>query len=72
MEGIKTTATAQGGKTHKESKWKIIKGVKATADDVALGYTAGLVYTLFVATKEFSSKSGTSYVAGDWFAILEE
>lgn len=72
MQGLLTSAGAAGGKTHKTSKWKIIKGVTATADDVALGYTEGLVYTLFIATKEFSSKSGTTYNNGDWFAIIEE
>lgn len=71
MEGIIKTAKAAGGKNHKTSKWNITKGVKATEADEAFGYVAGTVYTLFVATKEFESKSGTTYATGDWFAIAE-
>lgn len=71
MEGIIKLAKANGGKNHKTSKWNITKGVVATEADEAFGYVPGNKYTLFIATKEFESKSGTTYATGDWFAIAE-
>lgn len=71
-KGIIQLAKSNGGKNHKTSKWSITKGVIATDADEAYGYVAGNTYTVFVATKDFESKSGTTYTPGDWFAIIEE
>mgnify|MGYP007089898827 CR=1 FL=1 len=70
-KGINKRALALGGAKHRTIEWKT-EEVIATKADEALGYTAGLVYTLFVCLADTESKSGRKYKKGDYFAIAKE